>query len=67
MTVVPDNIKPETERCHGCIYFDDIGESANFINLNFPKDCFGECICSDSDHYGHVISFGHPGCVKKQT
>jgi hypothetical protein len=66
MTIVPANVEPNMERCQGCIHFDDIGESANFVNLDFPQHCLGECICPDSDHYGHVVSFGHPACRKKE-
>jgi hypothetical protein len=63
MTIVPDDIKPDKERCEGCIHFDDFGHSP--MN-DMVGGAFGECICPYSDHYGHIISFGHPGCQKKE-
>jgi hypothetical protein len=67
MTVVPDNVEPGKERCEDCIHLDNLGELADFENANFLKNCFGECICPNSDHYGHIISFGHPACEKKEV
>jgi hypothetical protein len=64
MTVVPDNTTPATERCEGCVHFDNWGDSPL---IDLKTNSFGECICPYSDHYGHVISFGHPACEKKEV